>query len=104
MNRGNDRQWNERAKHPGNRKGQNRADRDTDCAADRRQKQSLREIDCNDGAAIGPERLHRSNRVTAPVQVTLHGIAYSDAAHEKCSQAHDREELGKSVDVALKLW
>ena len=55
-------------------------------ASDQGHQQDLRQVDREDTAAAGAERLHRRDRVTSSIEVTFDRIADADTADQQCRQ------------------
>src|SRR5262249_14846785 len=101
MQRGLQRQWNDRAEHPRNSKRKKCTDTTADSAADQCHHQDLRQVDLEDAAATGPKSLHLRDRVSPPVEVTFDPVTDADTADQQCSQSDDCKKLRKALDVAF---
>src|SRR6185312_9549624 len=102
MQRRHDRQGDDCAERPPDKKRQGRADDSAGDAAGDRKQYDLREIDHEDAASAGAQRLHGGNGVTAPIEMALYRIADTDTADEKRGQAYDGEKLGEALNIAFE--
>ena len=69
----------------------------------KRHQQNLRQVDREDAAAAGAERLHGGDGVAPSVEMTFDRIADADTADQQCRQSDDREKLREALDVAFEL-
>jgi hypothetical protein len=77
--------------------------REPDHRADRGEHDHLRQIDREDVAAGGAERLERGDDVAAAIDMALDGVGDADAADQQRGEADQRQELGEAADGALEL-
>ena len=97
-----DRKRDDRAQRPRHDEWQQRAERDADAAADQRHQHHLREIDGEDAAAAGAERLHGGDGFAPPLEMAFHRVADADPADQQRGQSDDGEELREAFDVLLE--
>ncbi len=84
--------------------GQRRAGRKPDRRTDQGQHDHLCQVDGEDVAAGGAERLERGDDVAAAIDMALDRVGDADTADQQRREPDQREELGKAVDAALKPW
>ena len=103
MQRRDHRQRQQLAEHADDDERQRRAGGKPDHRADPGEHDHLRQIDREDVAAGGAERLERGDDVAAAIDVALDGVGDADAADQKRGEADQRQELGEAADGALEL-
>ena len=91
------------AEHSDDDERQRRAGGKPDQRTDHRENNHLREIDREDVAAGGAERLERRDDVAAAVDVAFDRVGDTDAADQQRGEADQGQELGKAADGALEL-
>ena len=87
------RQRQQLAEHADDDERQGRAGRQPDHRADPGEQDHLRQIDREDVAAGGAQRLERGDDVAAAIDVALDRVGDADAADQKCGEADQRQEL-----------
>ena len=103
MQRRHHRQRQQLAERADDDEGQRRAGRKPDHRTDHGQHDHLCQVDGEDVAAGGAERLERGNDVAAAIDMALDRVGDADAADQQRREPDQREELGKAADAALKL-
>ena len=103
MQRRHHRQRQQLAEHADDDEGQRRAGDKPDHRADRGEHDHLRQIDREDVAAGGAERLERGDDVAAAIDMALDRIGDADAADQQRGEADQGQELGEAADGALEL-
>jgi hypothetical protein len=68
---------------------------------DKRQQPDLREVDGEDRARLGPERLERRDGGDLAVEIGPHGRRHADPADREPGEAHQHQERADPVDELL---
>ena len=103
MQRGDHRQRQQFAEQADDDERQGRAGGEPDHRADAGEHNDLRQVDREDVAAGGAERLERGDDLAAAVDMAFDGVGDADAADQQRRQADQGQELGEAADGALEL-
>ena len=103
MQRRHHRQRQQLAEHADDREWQRRAGDKADHRTDGGEHDHLGQIDGEDVAAGGAQRLEGGDDVAAAIDMALDGVGDADAADQQRGEADQGQELGKAVDGALEL-